>query len=171
MRLMSFFFYAVLLFRAPSWSGLSGKMIELSARPHVPSVIASWNILEFAHFNHTERTTETKKEKLYKDSQVKNQRYRIDNTSHFLCLPLFTMIFFHTCTTSALSLSLSSNCLSLSLWQFVSFPQHSLCTAGLVVTIEIAKGFRVTLVEVCTETFVFFFFCFFSLCKQAHTNF
>lgn len=134
------------------------------------SVIASWNILEFAHFNHTERTTETKKEKLYKDSQVKNQRYRIYNTSHFLCLPLFTMIFF-SYLYNICSLSLSSNCLSLSLWQFVSFPQHSLCTAGLVVTIEIAKGFRVTLVEVCTETFVFFSFCFFSLCKQAHTNF
>lgn len=37
-----------------------------------PSVTVRWNMLESAHFNHTERTTETKKkEKLYKDSQVK----------------------------------------------------------------------------------------------------
>lgn len=47
-----------------------------------PSVTVRWNMLASAHFNHTERTTETKKkEKLYKDSQVKNQRYRIYSTA------------------------------------------------------------------------------------------
>lgn len=133
------------------------------------SVIASWNILEFAHFNHTERTTETKKRSYIKTVKSKTRDTEFIILHIFSACPSLPWFFFHTCTTSALSLS--SNCLSLSLWQFVSFPQHSLCTAGLVVTIEIAKGFRVTLVEVCTETFFFFSFCFFSLCKQAHTNF
>lgn len=106
MRLMSFFFYAVLLFRAPSWSGLSGKMIELSARPHVPSVIASWNILEFAHFNHTERTTETKKRSYIKTVKLKTR------DTEFIILHIFSACpslpwFFFIPVQHLLSLSLS----------------------------------------------------------------
>lgn len=131
------------------------------------SVIASWNILEFAHFNHTERTTETKKRSYIKTVKSKTRDTEFIILHIFSACPSLPWFFFIPVQHL---LSLSSNCLSLSLWQFVSFPQHSLCTAGLVVTIEIAKGFRVTLVEVCTETFVFFFFLFFFLYVNRHTQ-
>lgn len=82
MRLMSFFFYAVLLF-LPEVAYLERWLN--SALDHMfLSVIASWNILEFAHFNHTERTTETKKR-----SYIKTVKSKTRDTE-FIILHIFS---------------------------------------------------------------------------------
>lgn len=123
MRFMSF---VVFFFFCGFYSDLLPEVANLErglnpARgPHVPvSVTVSWNTLESAHLNHTERTTETKKRSYIKTVKSKNRRYRIYSTAHHLCSspPSFFFFFFFFIPVQHLrSLFLPpSNCLSLHL--------------------------------------------------------
>lgn len=104
-----------------------------------------------------------KKKKLYKDFQSQKKK-----DSEFIALHIILVrpLFVQFC---AILYLYNAGHLWFSASLFVI--PHSLCTVGLMVTIEIAKGFCVTMVEVCTDTFVlfyFFLFSFLSSCKQAH---
>lgn len=126
--------------------------------------------------NHTERTTETKKkqnkkqpkkqpkkrEKSYKgQSSHKNRRYRDYSTAHYLCFApsAFTFVFFFFISVIII---LHNTCSSPGCW--LSSASHPPSTQSLYRRLSgdhrstEAKGFRVTLVEVCTGFFFFVFF-------------
>lgn len=111
--------------------------------------------------NHTERTTETKNKRSYiKDSQVIKTRDTEIIVLHIISARTLILSFFFSPPyfTQHPALSSSHPLPGCSLLLFIPSTQSLYRRLSGDHRNTVAKGFRVTLVEVCTETLGFFFF-------------
>lgn len=132
------------------------KRPEPGFGPHVPACHCELETFRSAHLNHTEEQKRKLKKMKEKRSYIKTVELKTRDTEFIVlhiitACPCFLMFsIFWTPVHHLLSLFFFF-CLIVSRSDPPTHP-NSLCTAGLVMSLQIAKGLRVTLVEVCTET-------------------